>query len=131
MLTINMEKEKGASIYFALDILAIMMAIVVGISTIIVVQLTNIKEAGDSVVAFYAADTGIERTLWEDKQGNDLEPGFPGEFLDEDFNVVASYYTTVHTSTTDPLTCSAVYYCIESIGKYESSDTRRGIQINR
>ena len=44
MLTTNMQKQKGASIYFALDILAIMMAIVVGISTIIIVQLTNIKE---------------------------------------------------------------------------------------
>ncbi|MDD5621250.1 MAG: hypothetical protein PHS27_01540 [Candidatus Pacebacteria bacterium] len=125
----NINNQKGASIYFALDILAIMMAIVVGISSVIVVQLSNIKEAGDSVVAFYAADTGIERTLWE-KRNNNPDPGFSADFFDEDLNIVASYYTTVNTSTTDP-TCSATYYCIESIGKYESSDTRRGIRINR
>lgn len=125
-----MKKQKGASIYFALDILAIMMAIVVGISSIIIVQLTNIKEAGDSVVAFYAADTGIERTLYGGKMGEDLESGFSGEFYDQDGNIIATYNTFVYTSST-PEICSATYYCIQSIGKYESSDTRRGIQINR
>lgn len=118
-----MEKQKGASIYFALDILAIMMAIVVGISTIIVVQLTNIKEAGDSVVAFYAADTGIEATLYSETEST-------GEFYNSDYQLIASYYTTIVSSSTDP-TCLAVHYCIRSIGKYEASDTRRGIQINR
>ncbi len=128
LISNKMNNQKGASIYVALDILAIMMAIVVGISTVIVVQLSNLKEAGDSVVAFYAADAGIERTLWETKNNG----AGPGDSFSDQFETIASYTTTIVATSTPPDTsCVASYYCIRSIGKYESSDTRRGIQISR
>jgi hypothetical protein len=120
--------QKGASIYFALNILAIMMTIVIGISTIIVVQLNSMKIAGDSVVAFYAADAGIEKSLFEAKNSGAGPGDFFNEFLD-DAGIMVSYEATiVATNTSD---CIASYYCIRSIGKFESSDTRRSIQINR
>jgi Tfp pilus assembly protein PilX len=124
--------QRGASIYFALDILAIMMAIVVGISTVIVIQLSNLKESGDSVVAFYAADAGIERALYDNKILG-TGPGDPSinDYVD-DTKTIASYEATIIATTTPGCdTSNAKYYCITSIGKYESSDTRRGIQINR
>lgn len=128
----NMFKnQKGSSIYFALNIMAIIMAIVISISTVIVVQVSNLKQSGDSVVAFYAADAGIEKALYEAKT-NGAGPGDPSftEFLDE--AGTASYSATIIATTTAPdLSCIASYYCIRSIGKYESSDTRRGIQISR
>lgn len=122
-------KQKGASLYFALDILSILMAIVVALSTIIIIQLKTIKEAGDSVVAFYAADTGIEKALYEASK-NGAEPGdtFYGEFED-DFEPVASYQATIiATSTTG---CPGKYYCIKSTGTYIPSSTKRAIQIKR
>lgn len=129
-ITNMITNQKGASIYFALDILAIMMAVVVGITTVIVVQLSNIKEAGDSVVAFYAADAGIERALYDNKEGYDLEYSV-ADFVDGD-GIIASYEAIIIATTTPGCdTGNAKYYCIRSIGKYESSDTRRGIQISR
>ena len=38
-----------------------------GISTISVFQIKMIKGMGDSVTSFFAADTGMERILYEDK----------------------------------------------------------------
>ena len=45
----------------------ILISIGLGISLIIVSQIKMIKGMGYSVVALYAADTGIERVLYEDK----------------------------------------------------------------
>jgi len=57
--------QKGVSLYLALMIMFILIAIGLGMSLIIVSQMKMIKGMGDSVVAFYAADTGIEHSLYE------------------------------------------------------------------
>ena len=71
MLNINMEiqnPQKGAvSLYLALMTMIIVLAIGLGITTIIISQMRMIRGMGDSVVAFHAADTGIEKILYEDK----------------------------------------------------------------
>ena len=124
------QKEKGASLYFALVILAILMSIVFGVSAIIIIQLKTIKEMGDSVIAFYAADTGVERTLLETRPPAEGGSGATvgsifSEILEND-----SEYRTEILATTSP-GCSGDYYCIKSIGTYLPSNTKRGIQIDR
>jgi len=59
--------ERGVSLYLAVVILSIILAITLGLGAILVQQTITIKEMGDSVAAFYAADTGAERILYEDK----------------------------------------------------------------
>jgi len=59
--------QRGVSLYFSIIILSILLAIVLGLGTILVGQTRMIKGMGDSVGAFYGADTGIERVLYEDK----------------------------------------------------------------
>jgi len=59
--------QKGVSLYFSIIILSILLAIVLGLGTILIGQTRMIKGMGDSVTAFYGADTGIERILYEDK----------------------------------------------------------------
>jgi Tfp pilus assembly protein PilX len=59
--------QKGASLYFAIIIMSVLLAIVLGIAAILVSQTRMIREMGDSVAAFFAADTGLERILYEDK----------------------------------------------------------------
>lgn len=59
--------QKGVSVYLALMIMILVLAISLGISTIVVNQMKMIRGMGDSVVAICAADTGIERVLFEDK----------------------------------------------------------------
>ena len=56
--------KKGVSLYLALMIMFILLAIGLGVSLIIVSQMKMMKGMGDSVVAFYAADTGIEHAMY-------------------------------------------------------------------
>jgi Tfp pilus assembly protein PilX len=58
--------QKGLSLYLAIMIMSILLAIVLGMSAILFHQLKMIGEMGNSVVAFYAADTGIERALYDE-----------------------------------------------------------------
>jgi len=57
--------QKGVAIYLAIVVMFVLLSIGVGLSTILVGQIRTIAGIGDSVVAFYAADTGIERELRE------------------------------------------------------------------
>jgi hypothetical protein len=61
------KKQRGVSVYLALMIMIILLAIGLGISTIIVSQMKMIKGMEDSVVALYAADSGVEKVLYDDK----------------------------------------------------------------
>jgi len=60
-------KEKGITLYLTILILSIVLAICLGMGTILVSQIKMISSMGDSVKAFFAADTGMERILYEDK----------------------------------------------------------------
>lgn len=55
--------QRGVALYLALAVLAILLAIALGVSTIVFGQLRTLTLAGYSVVALYAADSGIEREL--------------------------------------------------------------------
>jgi hypothetical protein len=59
--------NRGASIYFAIIVLSALLAIVLGLGGILVSQTRVITQTEDSVSAFFAADTGMERILYEDK----------------------------------------------------------------
>jgi len=56
--------QKGVSVYLAIIIMFILLGIGLALSTILVGQIIIMREMGHSVVALYAADTGIERTLY-------------------------------------------------------------------
>jgi hypothetical protein len=70
--------NKGVSLYLALIIMFILIAIGLGVSLIIVSQMKMIREMGDSVVALYAADTGIERALYEKRTTGQNWQNWPG-----------------------------------------------------
>ena len=80
------------------------------------------REMGDSVVAFYAADTGIERVLMD--RSNPIDAGLDGfvKILDNG----ATYELSVKDETHPD--CGADYnYCIQSIGAYKG--VKRAIEI--
>jgi hypothetical protein len=85
--------QKGVSLYLALIIMFILIAIALGVSLIIVSQMKMMKGMGDSVVAFYAADTGIEQTLYQVRGG-----GWSGDISGSVDG--ASYYVTSSASDT-------------------------------
>ncbi len=135
--TSDFRLQKGVSIYLALMIMSILLAIGLGISLIIVSQMKTIKGMGDSVVAFYAADTGIERALYEPM------PSFGGDVGDASYTVevvcccrgVGDCLFGVGECAGYGLeedldcVCNAFYLCYTSVGTYRG--IRRAIESTR
>lgn len=59
--------KKGASLIIVFFILTIILAIVLNISILLFNQIKIIRNIGNSVVAFYAADSGVEKVLYYDR----------------------------------------------------------------
>jgi len=148
--------QRGISLYLAIIVLAIVLAAALGLAAILVGQIKIIRGMGNSVVAFYAADTGIEQVLKEVidciKELEDtgswcsgLKSRYPDE-KEEKLDNGASYWVKVVCcdSTSDecqldkgtippcPLgseseDCHATYFCIRSVGTYRG--TQRAIEV--
>ncbi|MBZ9572788.1 hypothetical protein KJA17_01160 [Patescibacteria group bacterium] len=64
MLDINNKNQKGVSLYLTIVILSVLTAAILTMISISVSQIKVIQTLGNSVIAFYGADTGIERVLY-------------------------------------------------------------------
>ena len=112
--------------------MVILLAIGLGISTIVVSQMKILKEMEDSVIAIHTADTGVEKVLY-DIRNNTFQTTSTDAVGDASY-IATLYcgkdYTGCPTSTlsNDP-NCSAPYYCLKSIGNYKG--TKRAIEVTR
>jgi len=122
----SLRPSKGVSLYLALMTMSIFLALALGISVISFSQLKMARTIGYSVTAFYASDTGIERTLYEISQGTGVIGSHYGETPEETLENGSNYITDIIGPGAD---CSASTYCIKSIGIYK--DTKRAILISR
>ena len=120
MLGNNIKAQSGIALYLAIVIMTILLAIGLSISTIFLSQIKTTKEMGYSVIAFYAADTGIEKALTQRSDPTPLNN------YSATLSNGASY--TLSVSSGGSGTCPATNsYCIKSIGSYQ--ETRRAIEI--
>lgn len=133
--------KKGVSAIFAIMVLSIVLAIVLGLSAIIVTQMKTIKSIGDSTVSFYAADAGAEYMLKVIISGTSP----PNTYTQPMPDIGAKYDITVSccNPTVNPAcscptilpvgqNCKAPRYCIQSVGTYplgSSNPVRRSILI--
>jgi len=126
--------EKGISLYIALMVMTVLLALALGISAILLGQMKVMKGMGNSVLAFYAADTGIERELYRRKieSGNPPSPNPYCDFLDLDGDgggVTNCSATAIDCTDQDDacykITVGAV---TQSIGVYR--EVRRAIEIS-
>lgn len=62
------ESEKGILLLIIFFVASISLAIVLGVSIILFSGIKMVRNIGNSVVAFYAADTGLEKTLYYDRK---------------------------------------------------------------
>lgn len=62
----NIKQQKGVSLYLTFMVMSILMVISFGISSILISEIRILRSMGHSVIAFYAAETGIEKTLYLD-----------------------------------------------------------------
>lgn len=121
----SLKGQKGLSLYLAVIIMSIIMAMVLGITTIITGQIKTMKGIESSVIAFYGADTGIERLL---KEGGDY---VYGEML------IGTRGKVVYTASKEDGGAidwcpEAKRYCIRSFGIYKHGtykQVKRAIKI--
>lgn len=109
--------QSGVSVYLAVAILGILLSIGFGVSTIFLGQVQTMRNTGYSVIAFYAADAGIEKIL--------LVRDAPADIPETVLSNGATYQVFVTAGGAGG--CVASNFCIKSIGKYK--ETSRAIEI--
>lgn len=121
-------EKRGIALYLAVITMAILLSIAFGMSAISISRMKNITSMGNSVVAFYAAETGIERAI---KDATDETYSVPHDYLDingngyEDGQDATFQVDGIAAGVGD---CPATYdYCIKAIGEY--LNTRRTLQV--
>ena len=131
MLKTNTNKEKGIAMFITLIVTVILLGIALGLSSILIGNLAVLKSAGESVLAFAAAEAGIEQVLLIDNRdcsGNlaCLQGAIPGG--PQPLSNTATY--TLEVTAPGSGTCPAgVNYCAKSIGTYQGAT--RAIRITR
>jgi len=132
-------KEKGSAIYFSLVILTTIMGVILMINLVLISQLKANKEEEYSMIAYYAAESGIEEALMTVQNGITLEGGLHFEISDFAGTIdiaggeEATYSVIITTGTKagesgNPY-CDAPYCCIRSEGEYKG--VKRAIEIER
>ncbi|MDO8424506.1 MAG: hypothetical protein Q7S70_01025 [bacterium] len=116
-----LRSQKGVALYLALMIMSSLLALALGISAISFGQAQTLKEMGNSVFSFYAAESGVERALFELSRGGEIGQNYTNYFENG-----ASYSADVIAPGEN---CSALSLCIKSTGSYKN--TKRAIQITR
>ena len=107
--------NKGISIYFAVIMMSIMLAITLGVATIVIRLLQSTTQLGTSVAAFYAADTGIERVLYKcTHDGCSTGDSLSGNL------VIGSSYNVIYNDQAINVTSTGLY-----------AGVKRSIYINR
>ncbi len=111
------------ALYLTIMVMALILAIALGTAALLVAQIKIARDMGNSVLAFYAAGTGIERSLFALSQGK-------SEFLwEETLSNGASYTVNFQIKGEDGCPATVLNYCLKSIGVY--NNIRRGIRIAR
>ena len=117
----KIENKKGISLLFAILILSFVLSVALGGSVIMVRQLKSLREAGHSVMALYAADTGIEEILFkDDPTGGIAKTSLPPPLDNAEYEV---FVEAGGEGNCD----SSLTFCVTSVGTYQN--TRRAIEV--
>lgn len=108
------QNERGVVIYLVMVILALLLSVGLGLCTVLVSQLKIINTLGNSVIAFYAAETGIEQAQLH-----------PTATYSASGSVGDATYTATGISSGG--VCTPTNFCIRSVGTYKGM--RRAIEI--
>ncbi len=128
----KLKSQEGIALLFVILIMSVILTISLGISAVLIKQIKTAEEIGDSVVAFYAADSGIEKVLYDLYKSSPRASYPPGPCGDASFEAevkcgasVATDKCPLGSDKIDP-TCDAPNFCLKSIGNYQK--TKRAIE---
>ena len=114
--------QKGFSVYLTIVIMGVLLAVSLGLVNIIVGGAKIASNLSGSVIAFHAADTGIEKALYSIRKNDDCA----GSSASGDFGSSNYIYTVVISYTGG--SCSETGTTIESLGQYD--DTKRKVEAS-
>ncbi len=125
MLKINLQglkskfqnSKKGVSIIFAVFLLSFISLLAFGVSGILLRQVKIMREIGYSVVSFYAADSGVEAVLYDDRKLGHLPDNYS---ISASFNENGASYDVTFTRDAGVTT-------IKSIGGFKNAS--RAIEV--
>ena len=127
---VNLKNQNGNILVFSIIVLSIVLATALGITAIILQEVKMARAVGNSVISFYAAESGVERlSMW--KENLLLSPllseggGCTNKNSLCDLGNGSGYYLSASPPGGG---CLADNACIKSVGIYNK--TRRGIEIN-
>ena len=129
-MLIKTQKLKGASLYLALMLLSIILGIFLGLSSLLLGQIKMFRSVEESVIAFYAADTGIERNLFEVREAYTDIPLFAGGAtftVTTTCNPTYTYCLDYCPDCSFSPSCNAPRFCMTSNGQFR--DTKRAIFV--
>lgn len=105
----KIKHNKGISLILTLLVMAAILAIALGVSRLSLGEIKLIRDIPQSLIAYYAAEAGVERGLYE-KRVNDVDLTIPdcssgGELLDNG----SRYSVTVTGGTTITIQANGCY----------------------
>ena len=116
----EIKQQKGIALYYSVMVITILLAIALGLNTIFLGQVKTVRTTGYSVLAFYAADTGIEEILENRTTPNSICTELSPCTLANN----TQYFLVIENPGS---TCSADNYCVTSVGICK--EVRTGIEI--
>lgn len=128
---------KGSALLYVVLLLALLLTVVLGLSVLILSQFEIMKNMGNSTVAFYAADAGIERMLSAFVAQNETLTS--PYVLSGVFSNSAEYKVSILCKddanvdvcgsilTDSSCSCSECSFCIKSVGTYKGA--KRAIMV--
>ena len=127
-------KNKGSAIYFSLVVLVIIQGIILGLSSILISQIRMVRGMEHSVVAFYAADSGIEEALniIRTRPANQCFAHNASSSVSlngatSTYQIIIKDGTAAQSPCIPHLNCNEDYYCIKSEGDYKG--IKRAIEV--
>lgn len=120
--------QKGIALYMTVVISSLILILALNVAAIFFTQSRVSGGMEYSVSAFYAAETGVERTLREISQGT-LSTNCPGNECTGTLANGSSYVTDYLLPGQTDCPASTVNYCLKSLGSYK--ETKRGIRVFR
>lgn len=122
------KSEKGVILYLALIILTIVMAIVLGLSSILIGEIKTIHQMENSMKALFAADTGMEIAFYDKSEPESSYSGSLDGSVYEVTVVCNEDYSECPFGIWDS-DCDAYFFCYESIGNYRG--IKRALEATR
>jgi len=122
--------QSGSALYLAIIVMIILLAIVLGLTAILVGQMKMVREMGYSVIALSAADAGIEKALTE--WGGDpasLDGLSYTLSNDATYEIIVLKGELIAGGPEGHCTVTGLSYCITSVGTYPSQGVKRAIEI--